>query len=218
MFSSEWKKLYQEGTHMSVWPWSDLVSFVMRYVNFEEKDYRVLELGCGAGANIPLFVSLGVDYHAIEGSRTIVSKLHKKHRSLQNNIVVGDFTQTLPAGKFDLIVDRASLTLNDMSAITRCLRLCHDRLKLGGRYIGIDWYSTKSSAYREGTQAEDLWTRTNFTNAIFANMGRVHFSDKKHLLHMFADFDILVLEHKTLTREIPENGQEFCTWNFVAEK
>ena len=116
MFSSEWKKLYQEGTHMSVWPWSDLVSFVMRYVNFEEKDYRVLELGCGAGANIPLFVSLGVDYHAIEGSRTIVSKLHKKHRSLQNNIVVGDFTQTLPAGKFDLIVDRASLTLNDMSA------------------------------------------------------------------------------------------------------
>ena len=188
---------------MSVWPWSDLVSYVMRYVDFEENDYRVLELGCGAGANIPLFVSLGVDYYAIEGSRTIVSKLHKKHHLLQNNIVVGDFTQTLPVGKFDLIVDRGSLTLNDMSAITRCLRLCHDRLNLGGRYIGIDWYSTKSSVYREGTQAEDLWTRTNFTNGVFANMGRVHFSDKKHLLHMFADFDILVLEHKTLTREIP---------------
>ena len=218
MFSSEWEKLYQEGTHLSVWPWSDLVSLVMRYVNFDENDCRVLELGCGAGANIPLFVSLGVDYHTIEGSRTIVSQLRKQYRPLQNNIVVGDFTQTLPAGKFDLIVDRASLTCNDMNAITRCLRLCHDRLKMGGKYIGIDWYSTRSSAYLEGTQAEDLWTRNNFTNGSFANMGRVHFSDKQHLLYMFANFEILVLEHKTLVREFPNDGQEFCTWNLVAKK
>ena len=30
-FSNEWDQRYQENTHMSIWPWSDLVSFVKRY-------------------------------------------------------------------------------------------------------------------------------------------------------------------------------------------
>ena len=37
---------------MSIWPWSDLVSYVMRYVPPNFAEFKVLELGCGAGANI----------------------------------------------------------------------------------------------------------------------------------------------------------------------
>ena len=37
---------------MSIWPWSDLVSYVMRYTKINE-NYKVLEIGCGSGANIP---------------------------------------------------------------------------------------------------------------------------------------------------------------------
>ena len=39
---------------------------------------RVLELGCGPGANIPFFLSQGADYYAAEGSETIVVELQKK--------------------------------------------------------------------------------------------------------------------------------------------
>jgi hypothetical protein len=49
-------------------------------------------------------------------------------------------------------------------------------------------------------------------------VGRVHFSDKPHLLDLFAKFDMLVMEHKTVRREIPDDGWSFASWNFVARK
>ena len=74
-FSQEWEKCFKENTQISTWPWSDLVSYVMRYARPTGENFRVLELGCGAGANIPFFISLGVDYYAIDGSSTIVEIL-----------------------------------------------------------------------------------------------------------------------------------------------
>ena len=217
-FSSEWDERYQENTHMSIWPWSTLVSFVMRYSNPNVAGFRVLELGCGAGANIPFFANLGIDYYAVEGSESIVTRLHSKFPQLKDNIVCGDFTQTLPEMEFHLIVDRGSLTCNDTLAIRRCLRMCHNRLNSNGMYIGIDWYSTDSDAYREGEQAEDHYTRTNFTDGSLANTGRVHFSSKEHLLELFTDYEIVVLTHQTITEEIPGSGNSFAVWNFVAKK
>ena len=55
-FSNEWDESYKKNTHLSIWPWSDLVSYVMRYARPENpKNCNVLELGCGAGANIDFF-------------------------------------------------------------------------------------------------------------------------------------------------------------------
>ena len=81
------------------------------------------------GANIPFFVNLGIDYYAVEGSESIVTRLHSKFPQLKDNIICGDFTQTLPEMEFHLIVDRASLTCNDISAIERCLRMCHNAVE-----------------------------------------------------------------------------------------
>ena len=80
---------------MSIWPWSDLVSLVMQY-KLPKEEFRVLELGCGAGANIPLFIALGADYYAVEGSQTIVNQLHKQYPQFKDNIIVGDFTKDMP--------------------------------------------------------------------------------------------------------------------------
>ena len=57
-FSQEWDNRFKENKNISIWPWSDLVSFVMRYAKPSNPQFRVLELGCGAGANIPFFLSL----------------------------------------------------------------------------------------------------------------------------------------------------------------
>ncbi len=67
-FSNEWDSIYADGQQKSIWPWSDLVSFVMRYARPKGPTYRVLELGCGAGANVPFFRYLNVEYCAIDGS------------------------------------------------------------------------------------------------------------------------------------------------------
>jgi SAM-dependent methyltransferase len=218
-FSPEWEQRYRENTHLGVWPWSDVVSFVMRHARPASQQYRVLELGCGAGANIPFFLSLGVEYYAIEGSATIVQQLHQRFPALKNNIVVGDFTQQFPFdGKFDLILDRASLTHNGTTAIRRCLDTVYDALKPGAKFIGVDWFSTAYSDYEKGRQTEDVYTRTGYEEGSFAHVGQVHFSDRPHLLDLFSKFEMQVLEHKIIERALPEDGWRFASWNLVARK
>lgn len=218
-FSIEWDERYKENTHMSIWPWSDLVTYVMRYARPIDKNYKVLEIGCGAGANISFFQALGVEYYAIEGSQTIVESLHKKYPELRQNIVVGDFTNNLIfADQFDLIVDRASLTHNTTISIKNSLSLIYNSLKFGGKYIGIDWFSTEHSEYLNGDQIGDIFLRSNYIKGQFANLGKIHFSDKVHLQELFSNFRFEILEHKIVKREIPENEYVFAAWNFVVVK
>ena len=56
------------------------------------KNEKILELGCGAGANIRFFEELGCEYWGIEGSPTIVARLHSKYPKLVDRIITGDFT------------------------------------------------------------------------------------------------------------------------------
>ena len=51
--------------HLSVWPWSDLISLCSRYHKLK-KSSSVLEIGCGVGANIPFFLSKNINYHGID--------------------------------------------------------------------------------------------------------------------------------------------------------
>lgn len=121
-WSSDWETRYRENTHLSVWPWSDLVSWVHRYAKPVSNETRVLELGCGAGANIPFFIELGVDYFAIEGSPTMVDRLHGRFPQLNERIALDDFTKTLGnLRQFDLVVDWASITHNTTQAIRNTL-------------------------------------------------------------------------------------------------
>ena len=212
-----WDKIYQRNEQISVWPWSDLVSIVMRYARPSTNDFRVVELGCGAGANIPFFLSLGTEYYSVEASEVIVTRLHKTFPELENNIIVGDCAEKLPSGEFDLIFDRGSLTCNTTNAIKDCLQLCHDHLKTDGKYIGVDWFSTKCSFFSEG-EIEDDWTRVNLPKGPFADQHRLHFSNKEHLFDLFEKFEIQHLEHKTVESAFNVDPPVIASWNFVAEK
>jgi len=179
----------------------------------------VLELGCGAGANIPLFRRLGVRYHAIEGSETVVKMLAGQFPEYRSTIKVGDFTMELPfEGEFDLIVDRASLPHNTTSSIKRCLQLVESRLAPHEKFIGIDWFSTDHSDYPKGKPAGDAYTKTAFSDGPFKGVGAVHFFDKSHLFEIFEGFNIARLQHKRLCTEVPEDSLVIATWNFLATK
>lgn len=219
-FSPEWDATYRDSKHLSTWPWSDLVSYVHRYARPADGYRCVLECGCGAGANIPFFVNLGTDYFAIEGSGSIVARLHERFPGLKDRIVVGDFTQAIPFTEtFDLIVDRGALTHNTTPAIRRALSIIFDRVRPGGKLIGIDWFSMEHSDAEFG-DALDPWTRTNIRTGQFSGVGMVHFSDRGHLHELLhgSGFEIERLEHKLVDTVVPEGNNRFAAWNFVAVK
>jgi len=217
--SQDWDDCYKDNKQMAIWPWSKLVSLVMRYGLPNKPKFRVLELGCGPGANIPFFLSLNVEYFAIEASPTIVEVLKKKFPNLKDNIVVGDFTKNLYfKHNFDLVIDRAAITHNANRDIKQCLNAVYNALNDGGRYIGLDWFSTINPEYNRGKHDQDSFTRTNYTEGNFANLGRVHFSDESHLRDLFSKFKILFLQHIIMETQIPGNGEINAVWNLVAEK
>jgi SAM-dependent methyltransferase len=220
IFSVEWDRLYAANQHMSVWPWSDLVAYVHRYAKPTEGFRRVLELGCGAGANIPLFKKLDVDYSAIDGSPAIVALLHGSFPELKDKIVVGDFTKLIPfEGPFDYVVDRGSLTCNNTASIRQALRMTFDLLRRDGKLIGIDWFSTKHAEATGGDEL-DSNTRTNITSRQLAGVGAVHFSDRDHLVGLLTGVGFRVdrLEHKQNDIIIPAKTARLAWWNFVAVK
>tara|TARA_B110000263_G_scaffold873_1_gene710 strand:+ start:913 stop:1578 length:666 start_codon:yes stop_codon:yes gene_type:complete len=217
-FSSEWDERYRSNTQMSIWPWSDLVSYVIRYAKPAKKQNRVLELGCGAGANIPFFLGQGFKYYGIDGSDTIINKLKESFPKIKNNLVSGDFTKKIQfEEKFDLVVDRAALTHNNIDGIKNCLEVVYDKMEKNSMYIGIDWFSTEHNDYSNFVKKLDMYSRTEYSKGQFTNVGTVHFTNKLHLLELFKKFEIIVLEHKIVTNEIPKKNK-FASWNFVARK
>jgi hypothetical protein len=217
-FSKEWDRRFRAGGNISRWPWSDVVSHVYRYARPPSDFKRVLELGCAAGPNIPFFMSLGMDYWAIEGSETIVAQVHASFPELSERVVAGDFTRDIPyPGPFDLVIDRSSVTFNTTEAITRTLQMSFERLRPGGKYLGFDWCSTAYPDAQLGF-ALDSHTRTNIGEGQFLELGAVHFSDRAHLeqLLVSAGFDLERIEHKQVDTFIPANEAAKGWWSFVA--
>jgi SAM-dependent methyltransferase len=219
-FSPAWDRAFQASTHISVWPWSDLVSYVNRYAKASDGYQRVIELGCGVGANIPFFLRSGVDYCAVEGSHAAVARLHEAYPELSEKVVVADFTRSIPfAGPFDLVIDRSALTHNATDAVRRALTIIFERLRTGGKLISLDWFATDHQDARAGDEV-DPHTRTNLSSGTLADLGLVHFSDQAHLLDLFGStgFRVDRLEHKVSEVTFPENGAKMAGWHVVATK
>ena len=218
-YSKQWDNVYQQGSNLSIWPWSDLVSYVYRHVPIAGRESKVLEIGFGAGANIPFFRKLGVSYLGIEGSDAIASKVRERYPDWSTNLITGDFIEHRFEDKYDLVVDRSSMTHNDTDAILRGLINISNAMTENAKYIGIDWFSTAHSGFSKG-KVVDEHTRCNITEGQFHGVGKVHFSDEKHLIELFqtAGLRISRLEHKEINSMVPVTGQVFASWNLVAEK
>lgn len=219
-FSEEWDEIYKNGNQLSVWPWTKLVSLVYHYVKPIGARTKVLEIGCGAGANIRFFQALGVDYYAIEGSSTMVYKLNEEYASANIHIVKGDFTKSLSFAeveKFDLIVDRGALTHNATCDINRTLDMIYARLADDGMFIGVDWHSDKQTDSLAAGENIDDNTKI-FTDGYYAGLGRVHFSNEAHLRYLLKNFKIRLLEESVTSTYEPKINRIYACWDFVASK
>ena len=219
-FSKEWNEIYINNQQLSIWPWDEVIALTHR--NFKQKDSMVvLELGCGAGANIPFFASIGAKYYAIEGSAHIVERLQNSFKSDKIHIACGDFTKGFGfeeiIGRVDLIIDRGSLTINTTKGIKNAINLAKNYLKPGGKFIGFDWYSLDSDYFKTSDKiAIDDYT-FKFNSGLLAGYGNVHGSDLAHIKELFREFKIEYLTHNIKTELMPTHFR-YSSFSFVAVK
>ena len=223
-FSEEWEEAYKNNTNISIWPWTDLVSMFYHYFPKSKTDYQtmnVLELGCGAGANIPFFDSIGVNYDSVEGSHVETEILQKKYRGEKICIKEGDFSKGIPFDKmYDLIFDRAALSHNETNDIRIIIQNAYDKLKRGGYYFGINWFSTKEIEFENKIDIKEVLDERSFKfcgKGTYAGLGSVHFTDKEELLELFSQFVPKEISLKSIETIFPYEDSSY-QWNFVMKK
>ena len=222
-FGKRYNEVYKSGLQNSVWPWSSVVTLLHKLNQKIKGKVNILEIGPGMGANINLIKSLNYDYYGIEFSSFAVEKIINEHPELSERIVTGDFTEKInffDNKKFDIILDRASLTCNPTSKIKNCIDLISKNLKKDGFFVGIDWYSTEHSGFKIGKPQEDEFSLTFSGDQLMFDPPRMHFSSESHIKELFSDFDIVHLEHSLMDIKSSKLSEitTLGSWNFVTSK
>lgn len=218
-YSNIWDDRYINLGKVNRFPWSDLIAYVIRYARPDNESYKILELGGGIGTNFPFFESLGVEYFSIDGCEEAVRIAKQKFPRFKDNIVCGDFTKEYPFNqKFDLIVDRSSLAYDNTEEVKKAIKLIYDNLKPNGKFIGIDWFSTKHSEYKLAQKLDDEYTLGNFSRDWYNHHKKIHFSDMKHLIELFSRFEFIKVEEKIIRETLPDTNYQQALFNFAVKK
>ena len=125
--TKDWEEdIYAKGLQLNRWPFSDVVSAVIRATLGKKKDeICILEIGCGAGNNVWFFAEEGFQSYGIDLSPSAIEfgKSYLTSRRVTADLRVGDIS-TLPwdDGTFDYVVDRGALTQIDYDHIEAVLK------------------------------------------------------------------------------------------------
>lgn len=115
-WDSNWEKIFK-AQEWGKYPSENLIQFVAR--NFYKKnraEVKLLEVGCGTGANIWYMSREGFNVSGIDGSDTAIkiAQERMKNENLNARLIVGDII-SLPFDnmEFDAIIDNECLYSNN---------------------------------------------------------------------------------------------------------
>lgn len=140
MWDSVWEEIFQ-SRDWGKYPSEDLIRFVAR--NFYRVDdraaVRLLEVGCGPGANLWYLAREGFSFVGIDGSETAITQAEKRLDAecpdwrARGELRVGDIVN-LPFSdaSFDAVIDNEAISCNDFDASCKMYAEISRVLKLGG--------------------------------------------------------------------------------------
>lgn len=141
MYQPEWNEVYsQKG--MAEYPDNNVIRFIANnyYKAPDRKAVKILDVGCGAGANTWYLANEGFSVAAIDGSPVAMEKLRLKleKMKLEAFLGCGDFTKLdFKPDYFDAIIDVSSLCYVDEKEARPLMEKLHTVLKPGGKIFSL---------------------------------------------------------------------------------
>ena len=142
-----WEPIWEQVFLKQEWgqyPPEELIRFVARnfYGAPDRKEIRILELGCGPGANVWYLAREGFEAHGIDGSKTAIANAGRRMHAegLTANLQVGDIMfldQMCPKDHFDAVIDISCLQHNKVSAVDSILQQALHVLKPHGKIFAM---------------------------------------------------------------------------------
>lgn len=136
MWNAGWDDLFSR-VEWGKYPGEELIRFVARkfYSAPDRRKVRLLEVGCGTGANIWFMAREGFTVDGIDGSQVALDSASRRLASegLEARLVPGDAMQ-LPYDDevFDAVVDVECIYANSLADSRKIIGECHRVLKPGG--------------------------------------------------------------------------------------
>ena len=221
-FDPVWPELYGSGRQLNRYPWDAVVRFVHanRPPDRAAADVGVVEVGCGAGANLWFAAREGFAVAGIDGSESAIAYAQQRFDDddLAGDLRVGDFTELpWPDGTFDLAIDRAALTCCGRTAAGRAVAELHRVLRPGGRLLFTP-YSDRHPSAGAGRPGED-GVRSGIDAGALVGVGQICFYSRDDIDRLLDGWRLLAVEHHDVSDELdtaaaPLRGH----WHVVAER
>ena len=141
MWDAVWEDIFR-SREWGKYPSEDLIRFVARhfYQVADRSSVRLLEVGCGPGANLWYLAREGFSFVGIDGSETAIGKAEKRLDDecpgwrARGELRVGDIVK-LPFANaaFDAVIDNEAISCNNFDASCAMYAEISRVLKPGGR-------------------------------------------------------------------------------------
>lgn len=184
-----WEEIHAERD-WGKYPSIDVVSFVARnYYSKERKNVRILDYGCGQGANTWFLAREGFDTYAFDGSPSAIKKAEKMFTELE---LKADFKVMLGENLkyednfFDCVVDGATVSANLIPNVKIMLKEIHRVLKSGGKIISTGLFNNKCSGFGTGELVEKN-TYTNIQEGTLKDRGAIHFFERDEIVELWSE-------------------------------
>lgn len=177
-----WEKIHQEQ-EWGKYPSEEVIRFVARnYYKQDRKKIKILDFGCGAGANTWFLAREEFDTYAFDVSNSAVEKakanLAKDH--LTATFQVQDGCEINYKNEyFNCIIDAFCITSNLLSDIINMYQKIYNMLVFGGKLFSTG-FTPKTTGYGTGTKIEEN-TYRNLTTGLITNRGLIHFFEEDQL-------------------------------------
>lgn len=214
---SGWDPVWEEIFGSREWgkyPPEHVIRFVAR--NFyrvpDRKNVRLLEVGCGPGANVWFMAREGFTVSGIDGSSTAIKQAIKRlsREGLTADLRVGDYsTIPWPDSSFDGVVENVSFYCNRWSVVKDALSEIRRVLKPGAPFLS-SFFTDRTWGYGRGTMVEPDGF-IDITEGPLAGAGFVLFLNQARAYELFRDFADIAVERISWTME----GEQRLVEQFV---
>ncbi|WP_169084605.1 class I SAM-dependent methyltransferase [Paenibacillus sp. PL91] len=196
-----WDQTWEEIFKSQEWgkyPSEDLIRFIARnfYGTASRKEIKVLEVGCGTGANLWYVAREGFSVYGIDGSMTAIEKAKKRLNSevldWTGELIVGDIVK-LPYDDdmFDAVIDVEAISCNSFGNSELIYNEIFRVLKKGGKLFSRTF---ATSCWGDQTGEEVSYNTRIPTQGPLSGKGTVRFTSKEDISKLLSKFEITELE------------------------
>ena len=215
MWDKGWDEIF-ESNEWGRYPPEELIRFVAKYFYKADKRFevKILEVGCGTGANIWYLSKEGFDVYGIDGSANGIERSKKRlnEEMLHANLRVGDIIE-LPYKDnfFDCVVDNECIYSNSYADSKKILSEINRVLKNGGKFYSKTFMT---GTYGDGKGEKLIGEKNTYTKigegALRQDYGIIRFMDENEIPDLYSAFEIESIDY--IIRSAKNQSFEVKEW------